>query len=160
MSNKYVEAEAELAEKVVKLFENQGFNPTMMRVYITLFLSTRPLGLTELSKATGYSVSTVCNIVEILERTMDVRKFKQPGSKKIYFECAHDLVLIHRKKMEASTKEAQSMIGILKEAEELLKDDKSPEAVMKREYIIKLRTGYEQIHKMCHKFESMIEAMR
>ncbi|MFH0862053.1 MAG: hypothetical protein V1875_03390 [Candidatus Altiarchaeota archaeon] len=153
-------AEAELVEKVVKLFERQGFNPTVMRIYISLFLSNEPLGMQEISKKTGYSISTVCNTLEIIERTMDVRKFKKPGSKKIYFECVHDLVLAHRKKMESARREAQSMIQILAEAENLLKEDKSTDATAKRENIKRLRHSYETFHEMCHKFEAMIEGIR
>jgi DNA-binding transcriptional regulator GbsR (MarR family) len=160
MAGNHGTTEEEMVDKVVKLFERQGFNPTVMRIYISIFLSTRPLGMQEISKKTGYSISTVNNTLEIIERTMDIRKFKKPGSKKVYFECVHDLVLAHRKKMESAKQEAQSMVEILKEAEDLLKDDKSPEATIKRANINRLRHSYEKFHDMCHEFEAMIESIK
>jgi DNA-binding transcriptional regulator GbsR (MarR family) len=160
MTKGFNETEEEMIEKVVKLFEMQGFNPTVMRIYISIFLSTKPIGMQEISKKTGYSISTVCNTLEIIERTMDIRKFKKPGSKKIYYECIHDLVLAHRKKMESARQEAKAMIQILTEAEDLLKEDKSPEAIIKRANINRLRHSYEKFHEMCHKFEDMIESIK
>ncbi len=160
MAKTYTETEKEMVEKVVKLFEMQGFNPTVMRVYIAIFLSSKPLHMQEISEKTGYSISTVCNTLEITERTMDIRKFKKPGSKRIYFECVHDLALIHRKKMETARQEAHTMVRILAEAENLLKEDKSPDSVVKRENIKRLRHSYEKFHDMCHKFEAMIDTLK
>jgi DNA-binding transcriptional regulator GbsR (MarR family) len=149
-----------MAERVVKLFERHGFNPTVMRIYIIIFLSTKPLGLKEISQKTGYSISTVSNTMEIIEGTMDIRKFKNPGSKKTYFECTHDMVQIHKKKMEAARKEAESMTQILKEAEDLLKDENSPDSAIRLEHIIRLRESYEKFHDMFHNFEDMIESIK
>jgi DNA-binding transcriptional regulator GbsR (MarR family) len=160
MNKTYAESEGEMTERVVELFELQGFNPTVMRIYILLFLSPKPLGLKEISQKTGYSVSTVCNMLEIIERTMDVRKFKKPGSKKVFFECLHDLCLIHKKKIDAARRESQTMVQILKDAEELLTDDTSPEAQAKRGHITKLRMGYEKFHDMFHNLEDMIDSIK
>jgi DNA-binding transcriptional regulator GbsR (MarR family) len=160
MTSPYNEIESELAEKVVQLFERQGFNPTLMRIYIILFLSTKPLGLKDVASKSGYSISTVCNTMEILEETMDIRKFKNPGSKKIFYECAHDMIQIHKKKMAAAKKEAESMTQILKEAEAMLKEAAGPEAAIRLDHIIKLRESYERFHDMFHNFDNMIEGIK
>jgi DNA-binding transcriptional regulator GbsR (MarR family) len=160
MKRTFKESEEELVERVVELFEMQGYNPTVMRIYVLLFLSTKPMGLKEISERTGYSVSTVCNMMEIVERTMDVRKFKKPGSKRVYYECLHDLCLIHKKKMGEAMKEASAMVEILRESEEMLKDETDGEAVIKRGHITRLRTGYERFHEMFHSFEGMIDTIK
>ncbi|MFH1055687.1 MAG: hypothetical protein V1744_06300 [Candidatus Altiarchaeota archaeon] len=159
MSDKYAKVEEEFAEKIVKLFERQGFNPTVMKIYITLFMSTKPLGLKEISEGTGYSMSTVCNTMDIVERTMDVRNFKKPGSKRVYYECLHDLMLVHHKRMDESERETETMIGILKDAEENLKSATDHETAAKRAHIRRLREGYERYHDVFHKFVEMVSAI-
>ena len=92
------DVEREVTEKFMDFTDVLGINPTIMKVYTTLFFSLEPLGLSEIAEKTGYSVSTVCNNVAIAEKLLDVRKIKKPGSKKVFFECQHDISIIERKR--------------------------------------------------------------
>jgi len=148
----YSQTEQEFIERVIKVFERQGLNPTVLRIYISIFLSTTPLGLKEISERTGYSMSTVCTTMDIVERNMDVRAFKKPGSKKVYYECLHNMLLMHRKKMEQASDSTKEMIVILTEAEKQMALARSADTVTKLKYVTQMRHDYERFYEMFHKF--------
>ena len=157
MSNVVEEVERDITERYMKLSEFIGIDPTMVKVYMAIFFSTKPLGLKDISDKTGYSISTISNSMNAVERMADVRRFKTPGSKKVYFECLHDFQLIQRKKMQESQKLIRPIITEFKMAEEKLAKEKDPEAIRVRENILQLRKGAEKMDKVIDKINSFIE---
>jgi DNA-binding transcriptional regulator GbsR (MarR family) len=157
MSKILEELEKELTEKYVRLSEFYGIEPTIMRVYLTLFLSTKPLGLKEISEKTGYSVSTICNAMEIVERIMDVRSFKKPGSKRIYYECQHDIFLVQQKKLHEAHKQMHSMIEVLTESEKRLEGETELDAIRVKGYLSRAREDFEKLDSMVSNLKSMFE---
>ncbi len=132
-------------DRYAKIFSSWGINPTVSRVYFTIFLSTEPLGLKEISDETGYSVSTVSNVMEILERMTDIRRFKKPGSKKIYYECQHDFLLVQKKKFQQAYGQMHAVKGLFKESEEKLQGEDDPESVKVRGY---MKQAYDDLQKV------------
>ncbi|MBD3389059.1 MAG: hypothetical protein GF416_08225 [Candidatus Altiarchaeales archaeon] len=106
------------------------------------------MGLQEIADDTGYSVSTVCKNVNILERMTDVRRFKKPGSKKIYYECQHDIKKALRKKIVEQRGMVQSLVDILKDSDERLRNDEDPDSERIRKDLEKLRKDYEKVIKL------------
>jgi DNA-binding transcriptional regulator GbsR (MarR family) len=157
MSEVLDEVERDITEKYTRLSQLLGIDPTMEKIYMTLFFSTKPLGLKEISEKTGYSVSTVSNSLGIVERMTDVRRFKKPGSKKVYFECLHDFQLIQRKKMAESQKLIKPLIEEFKSAEDKLEGVKDSEAFEVRQNITQLREGVEKMDKALDKLKIIFE---
>jgi DNA-binding transcriptional regulator GbsR (MarR family) len=77
-----------------------------------------------------------------------VHKFKKPGSKKIYYECQHDVKIILKKKMSETRGHVKKLIKVLEEAEEKLAEDKNPDAVRIRGHIADMRKEYERINSL------------
>ena len=139
-----------VTETFVQGFASFGFSPTMSQVYMELFFSDEPIGMKEISEKTGYSVSTVSTCLEHLERFADIRKFTKPGSKKIFYECEHDIVSTQTKKFNASKKIIRLMIGSITSAIEKL-GDKLPEDESTKSKLIKMKEDYESMDTLISK---------
>ena len=151
MSSTTDEIMRELTDTLVEAFAGSGMNPTISRIYMGLFLAKKPQGLKEISEKTGYSVSTILGKMEVLDRFTDIRKFKQPGSKKIYYKCDHDIPSIMVKKIRNGKRLTQLMIDELKEAEEKLAKQKTPEAEDMMKKLVKMRRDYEDFNILTDK---------
>ena len=138
------DVERDISDKFMEFTDVFGINPTIMKVYTTLFFSLEPLGLSEIAKKTGYSVSTVCNNVAIAEKLLDVRKIKKPGSKKVFFECQHDVGIIERKKSKHIKHQMESVIRVLKSSEKKLSKSKDMKTNEILGYIKNWRIAYEK----------------
>ena len=151
MSKTTEEVKRDVTGGAVEILSSFGMSPTVTQLYLELFFSGEPLGLKELSGRTGYSVSTVCTSMDLLESMLDVRKFTKPGSKKVYYICEHDTKPVFHKKWMMSHKALHSIIEKLGAAEARLRDDRSPEAKSMRAYVAKLRMDYELAHSILTK---------
>lgn len=136
------EVKEEVTDACMKVMENFGFNPTLMRIYFTIFFAPEELGLKEICEDTGYSVSMISSQMSILERLSDIRKFKKPGSKRIYYECQHDVKIVMKKKMTESMNIIANVTRVLKESDEKLARDKDPESERIRGYLNDMRKEY------------------
>jgi DNA-binding transcriptional regulator GbsR (MarR family) len=143
MSTLVEQIERELSATFVKHFESMGLKHTVAEAYMAVFFSDKPLGLKEISQKTGYSVSTVCTAMDILERLTDVTKTKKPGSKKVYYECLHDISVIQRKKMAEGRRYMEGMISALKAAEGRLMQERGPKADTLRDHIRMMKEDFE-----------------
>ncbi|MFH1404223.1 MAG: hypothetical protein ABIH11_08150 [Candidatus Altiarchaeota archaeon] len=148
MSGVVCEVREEVTRHYAGIFEEMGLSSTMIDIYMSLFFSKEPMGLQEIAGDTGYSVSTVCNTIDLLVKYTDVRKFKKPGSKKIYYECTHDIKKAMRNKISGHQDMIRGLINVLKESEEKLVGDDDPDAERIRGDIGKLRKDYEKIDKI------------
>ena len=153
---KITEIRKEVADTYLKNHEELGSYNTLINIYYSLFFCPRPLGLDDISKLTGYSKSTVCTAMDLVERLMDVRKFKRPGSKKVYYECTHDTFLIHQKRMQEMRKQIPQLVDVLRSSEDRLKDETAPEAVQIRDFLKERRESYERFDHMFDEIKSKI----
>ena len=153
MSDVVFDVEEAVTREWMKSMADFGLNPTLMKIYSTLFFATDALGLAELSEKTGYSTSTICQNMDLLKRLTDIREFKRPGSKKIYYECQHNIKLIQKKKLETLAKQVENLVKVLKESEEKLATVDTDEANVKLGYIKELRTEYEKIISLMQKID-------
>jgi DNA-binding transcriptional regulator GbsR (MarR family) len=149
--------ENEITESMMRLYEGFGLSPTLVRIYMTVFFSTEPIGLNEIAAKTGYSISTICKSMDLIERFMDIRSFKKPGSKKIFWECQHDLILVHRKKMQIGRIGAQSMDNLLANFEEKLPADSDSPTHQTRAFIVKMRNDYKKMSLLIDGFERTLD---
>lgn len=89
----------ELIDDMVRLVENWGLSGLVGRIYSILLFSSEPLSMDEISKASGYSVSSICQQMPFLENVGNVKRTKRPGSKKIYFEAERDMATLLTKRI-------------------------------------------------------------
>ena len=138
MSKATEKVREKVTEELVGMFGDMGMNPTVIKIYLSVFFAEGPVGLSEISKDTGYSLSTISNTMEIIERMFDVRSFKKPKSKKIYYECHYDIYEIIRKRLlMVQNGFFENSIRMLAESQRELDGDQSPEAAEYRKTISK-----------------------
>ena len=143
------EVEERVTREYMDMCSEFDINPTLAKIYMSLFFAEKPIGLDELVEKTGYGKSTICKSMGLIEHLMDVGRFKKPGSKKIYFECHHDTnEILHKIMVAVKEREVRVMIKLLKESEEKLKKEDTEKAKTYTEYISKLRKDYEKCNKV------------
>jgi len=125
MTKALEEVKKELTEELTQVFDYFGFNTTAVKLYTTLFFSETPLGLDELARKTGYSKSTVCTAMEVVERFFDIRRFKKPGSKRSYYECEHKPDDIIHKRVNGLHLAVHSLTKALERSEKALEREQS-----------------------------------
>jgi len=112
-----------ISEEYAKMCDSFGINPIIGQIYGTILLSDRPLGLDDIAMRTGYSISTVCKGIEIVERIFDVKRFKRPGSKKVYFVCEYSPFKGMRKVfLDTLGENTRNLISTLEECKRELKE--------------------------------------
>lgn len=151
----------EVREDITREFsvmaERFGLNNSMMRIYMCLFFSTKPLSMEDIVGETGYSKSTVCNMMALIERLTDVRRFQKPGSKKVYFECLHDMKLIQRNKMEEFAKSIKSVTKTLEESDRKLAAENGRDAQLIRKHLAEWRGAVGKFNMVAGFMEKIME---
>lgn len=148
MSEIIQEVKGDITDVYSQIFEDLGINPTMIQVYMEVFFAEEPIGLQEIAKGTGYSMSTICKTMDFLERMTDIRKFKKPGSKKIYYECMHDIKKAMRKKVGEQRQIIKQLLSVLAQSEAKLKASGDERDVAVSAHVTKLKKDYEKVDKL------------
>ena len=95
---RFAKIKTETIDRIAGLVENWGMVGAPGRIYGALLLSNKPLSMKKISKESGYSASSVCQHMSLLENMGNVRRSKRPGSKKVYFEADLDFERVLDKK--------------------------------------------------------------
>lgn len=147
--------EKDITGEVIRATNLFGIDETPLKIYMALFFADEPSGLSEISEKTGYSISTVSNNMPLLERLCDVRRFSKPGSKKIYWECFHDVDVIQKKKMREAMRTVQNISNAVDRAFEALGNDDSEKARRIESHLGKWKTAYANIDRVYGMFMKM-----
>ncbi|MFC2154837.1 hypothetical protein ACFLRC_05095 [Candidatus Altiarchaeota archaeon] len=132
-----------------------GKNPLLAEIYFTIFFSRKPLCIKEIAEATGYSIATISQTIDLVAQFTDVKRFKKPGSKKLYFECEHDpdkYMAPTTQMFKLVQQSMNQMTNTLSKAEEILKTKQGEEAQYHLINIQKLHKKYEEHNKIFLKF--------
>ena len=85
----------DLDEEVIEFFTNMGkafgWDELPSKVVAVLHLETEPMPMEEIAKKTGYSLSSISNVMKMLEGFGMVNRVKKPNSRKAYFIHEYDL---------------------------------------------------------------------
>jgi DNA-binding transcriptional regulator GbsR (MarR family) len=124
-----------------------------------LFLSIEPICLDELAKKSGYSLSGVSTAMNFLENIGRVKKFRKPGSRKIYYETEHDFAKftceMFKKAREGKIKPAKEFLPeLIKKYEERAKTHKELKAKLDI-----MKNSYKQMIKVDEIMKKAIEEM-
>ncbi|MFH0860143.1 MAG: hypothetical protein V1921_02985 [Candidatus Altiarchaeota archaeon] len=132
-----------------------GLNPAYSDIYFTLFFANKPQGIKELSKATGYSVSTISNSMKFLESFFDIERSKQPGSKRVYFRCRHQFYQPVERILLVRADIIKMMLEVLREEDERLKNVKTEDGRQVLENIRNLKKDCESMDMIMNKVLEM-----
>lgn len=151
MSNILKIEENRIVDTYCSFLQDFNIDQVIARIYFTLFFTDEPVGLDEISKEVGYSKSTVLNHLNLLEKLLDVERFKKPGSKKIYFKCAHNFMEVIERSTLHKLSAIRKMIEVTKKSEDELKKCKDPECEKGLKRMKNLRQDFEVVEDMLAK---------
>ncbi|MEE8358835.1 MAG: hypothetical protein V3R82_05425 [Candidatus Hydrothermarchaeales archaeon] len=107
-----VKIRSEIIDELAKVSERWGLSGVFGRIHGVLIFSNKPMGLDEISKSSGYSVSSISQSIRLLENIGNVKRTKMPNSRKILFEAEQDISKNIKKYMESTLNyEITPMLG-------------------------------------------------
>jgi DNA-binding transcriptional regulator GbsR (MarR family) len=113
----------------------------------TLFLSDEPLSLDDLAKSTGYSKSTVCINMNLLENLGIAQRVVIPGDKRSWYMAVSDPNSMKAVLLTNIKKEAQIILNALDQTErDLASCEASNEGI--RSKIASMRHFYKQTDEL------------
>lgn len=140
-------AKRHIIDACVQSAKIKGYSDACGVLRGTLFLSDEPLSLDDLAKGTGYSKSTVCLNMNLLENLGIAQRIVIPGDKRSWYVSVSDPNSIKATLLTNIKKEAQIILNALDQAERELA---SCGAEMKktRSKIASMRHFYKQTDEL------------
>ena len=147
----------EFIEMMVEIQRAKGLDELSSKLIGIMFIEPNEITLNELSEITGYSLSAISTSMKFLERTGLVKRFKKPGSRKLYFYMGKDMPSMLTeivKKLEKNVSMLKSRIPGIIEMYKLEKSKSSKEELKIVENYYKQLLDFERMMK---KITEMIE---
>lgn len=135
MTQRAREIERLLSKTFAEITSFLGYSEIHGRIIAALIMARGPLSLNELSKATGYSASSISLSLDLLEMLGIVKKFKKIGDRKLYVELSGDLLEGLRKALFLKAK--RSIENALEKFDELEKQAEGEEKIKKAIELLK-----------------------
>ena len=110
-------AKRHIIDACVQTAKIKGFNDACGVLRGTLFLSEEPISLDDLSKTTGYSKSTVCLNINLLENLGIAKRIVIPGDKRSWYLAVSDPNSMKAVLLTNIKKEAQLILNALDQTE-------------------------------------------
>jgi len=110
-------AKRHIIDACVQTAKIKGFNDACGVLRGTLFLSEEPLSLDDLAKTTGYSKSTVCLNINLLENLGIAKRIVIPGDKRSWYVAVSDPNSMKAVLLTNIKKEAQLILNALDQTE-------------------------------------------
>lgn len=82
----------EFIELIYEINKYRGLDDLTSKIIGILYAEPREVSLKELAKRTGYSISAVSTVMKMLSKSIIVKRFKKPKSRKIYFYMEKDVL--------------------------------------------------------------------
>lgn len=92
----------EIQNFIYGIFKSFGFDSVLSKIVSILFIEPEEVSLEELSRQTGYSLSSISTKMKLLTSVGSVERIKKPGSKKVYFYMDNDMKKIMTKKIDVT----------------------------------------------------------
>lgn len=138
-------------ELITQNLKAEGFDDIASKIISMLFIEPEEMSLEEISIETGYSLSAVSTAMKNLSQYHIVRRFKKPGSKKVFFFLDKNLTSIGAQALRMKydniiLPSKKELPEIIKKYEDNGSDTSNPE--------FEIVTRY---HKQMLKLESIVE---
>lgn len=149
----------ELTLIIENIYKSFGLDALSSKLFSILFLEPKEVSIDELSKKTGYSLSSISNKMRFIEKVGVAERIKKPGTKKVYYYVEKDIIKMHIRKMEIFS---DKMIAPLKDkVPKIIKRNKNKDLDAEKENKLKIiETFYCQIlkiEKVMDKFKKELE---
>ena len=124
-----------------------GFSPVLGQMYALLYLSNAPIPAEAIGKALGISKGNVSMTLKTLERWGMIRRSRQVGERKEFYEAETDFgrifvnVLTERRNKEFD----RSLKTVASCLEQLPRGDKTKESVFLRERLLRLQRFFTSL---------------
>jgi DNA-binding transcriptional regulator GbsR (MarR family) len=150
----------DLDKEVIEFFTNMGkafgWDELTSKVVAVLYMEAEPIAMEEIAKKTGYSLSSISNVMKMLEGFGIVTRVKKQKSRKAFFLMEKDLGKASRQKFlrayEYGIKPAKEFLpGIIKKYE-----SRKPDEETKKKLAL-LRLYYMQFQCVDKIFTHMLE---
>lgn len=92
MVKRVKQIEREIYATFAEITVNMGYSEIHGRILAALFVTGKPLSLTELAHKIGVSVPAVSLSLDLLETLGMARRIKRPGDRNLYVQLTGDLV--------------------------------------------------------------------
>jgi HTH-type transcriptional regulator, osmoprotectant uptake regulator len=93
-------ARDDFIDLIVENVKVNGLDDLSSNIIANLYVSPEEVSLEELSKKTGYSLSSVSTSLKMIERFGFVSRMKKPRSRKVYFYMEKDLMTMGMRLMK------------------------------------------------------------
>lgn len=117
MVNKDISPKEEFREVVYESCKSLGLEDFSSRLLSVLQSEPKEISLGELSEMTGYSLSGLSTTLKALEQRGLVKRFKKPGSRKVYVMMDKDIttyfILLQKNRLLNSIKTSLEKIPII-----------------------------------------------
>ncbi len=131
----------------------QGMDPLMSEIFARIYISPEPISMEELTRKTGYSLSSISNKLKMLLLTGIVNRVKKPGTKRLYLYIEKDMSKLIKDQMMKKEQVFASIL--LTELPEIIKKHESdPSSDPEKLEIIK-----DYLHQII-KFEKILKNFR
>lgn len=131
----------ELKEALYGSFKALGIDDFSSRLLSALQSEVKEISLGELSDTTGYSLSALSTALKAMEERGLVKRFKKPGSRKVYILMDKDITTLYTELQKRRYE--QSMMPILKKIPEIITKYQGQEEY--KEELDQLDNFYKQI---------------
>lgn len=92
--------EQEFTDFFVRTMKSFGLDTLSAKIVSILFIEPDEVSMEELAKRTGYSLSSLCNKLHMLETAGQVRRRKHPGTKRVFYYMEKDLIKLLEGKLK------------------------------------------------------------
>lgn len=149
-------------EKFIELMSENvkanGLDETTSKLAAVLFLETEEIGLDELAKKAGYSLSSTSTSIKFMEATGLIHKYRKPHSKRVYVKMENDIIAVMlnmlKKKQEYIIKKSKDALPQIISDYKKTKSSKQELNIIEK-YYNDVLVGEHIIGDMIRKMENM-----
>src|SRR3989338_363741 len=106
----------ELDKKFIDVYKEigraEGMDELMLIIFARLYIEPEEIAMEDFAKETGYSLASISNKVNMLGSIWPIKKFRKPGTKKIFLYLDKSIIKILK---ETMLRKQQYSISVVKE---------------------------------------------
>lgn len=147
----------EFIELISDINRFKGLDELTSKIIAILYAEPKEISLEEISKRTGYSLSSISTSMKMLEGPGFAKRIKKPGSRKVYFYVQKDLIGLFIDAM----KKSERIIGMAKRrVPSIVEGYKSRKTKSAQEELKIVRDYYKQVQILESTMNVFIEKLR
>jgi HTH-type transcriptional regulator, osmoprotectant uptake regulator len=85
------EFEKEVIENGQKIMQGYGLDTVTSKIFMIVFIEPKEISLEDISKKSGYCLSSISTKASLLEKLGIITRVKKPGTKRVFFYMEKDM---------------------------------------------------------------------